>query len=41
MHSVLNSSFVKSGFKANKAGQRDTAVEFSTVPPKSGRLTPI
>ena len=34
-------AFVKSGLKANKAGQRDTAAEFSTVPPKSGRLTPM
>ena len=37
----MHSGFVKSGLKANKAGQRDTAAEFSTVPPKSGRLTPM
>ena len=35
----INSSYVKSGLKANKAGRRDTAAEFSTVPPKSGWLT--
>ena len=40
MHSAV-SSFVKSELKANKAGQRDTAAEFSTVLPKSGRLTPM
>ena len=35
------SSYAKSGLKANKAGRRDTVAEFSTVPPKSGRLTPM
>ena len=39
MHSVTVSSYVKSGLKANKAGRRDTVAEFSTVLPKSGRLT--
>ena len=41
MYSVTVSSHVKSGLKANKAGRRDTVAEFSTVPPKSGRLTPM
>ena len=38
---VAASSFVKSGLEANKAERRDTVVKFSTVPPKSGRLTPM
>ena len=40
-HSVTVSSYVKLGLKANKAGRRETVAEFSTVPPKSGQLTPM
>ena len=30
---------IKAGQGGSKAGRRDIAVEFSTVPPKAGRLT--
>jgi len=31
----------KAGQKVSKAGQRDIAVKFGTVPPKAGRLAPM
>ena len=32
---------MKAGQKVSKAGRRDIVVEFGTVPPKAGRLTPM